>query len=246
MSVSPTLHLAPTAEDLARLFADFLVQQIAQKEGSFTWALSGGSTPKLLFSLLASPAYLPLIDWAKVQLFWGDERLVPQEDPDSNYGLTKKLLLDHLPIPLANIHPVATESSEAALLADYEQQIKQWVAEDEAGFPRFDLIMLGMGDDGHTASIFPHQMELLEAPTYTAIATHPTSGQLRLTLTGPVINRAACLAFLVAGDSKAARVAQILGQQPGYLAYPSAHIAPVDGSLHWFLDQAAAGARGLS
>lgn len=241
MPASPTIHIAPSAEELARLFADFLVQQIAEKSGTFTWALSGGSTPKLLFSLLASPAYQRQIDWAKVQLFWGDERLVPHDDPESNYGLTKRLLLDHLPIPLSNIHPVAIASSQAAL-ADYEQQIAQWVAQDEAGFPRFDLVMLGMGDDGHTASIFPHQMELLEAPTYTAIATHPESGQLRLTLTGPVINRAACVAFLVAGSSKTERVAQILERQPGYLLYPSAHIAPVDGTLHWFLDQAAAGA----
>ncbi len=235
------IKIAPSPEALAQLFADFLTKRIAEKAGTFTLALSGGSTPQRLFSLLSKAPYTTQIDWAKVQLFWGDERLLPHDHPDSNYGVAKRLLLDHIDMPAENIHPVATHmlGDTEAILADYNQQIAQCVATDEQGRYRFDLIMLGMGDDGHTASIFPHEMALLDSSALTAIATHPDSGQQRLTLTGPLIRQAAEVVFLVAGANKAPKIDQILGKKDGYKTYPAAHVGPENGELYWFLDQAA-------
>lgn len=234
-----TLHLAPDGPAVAAQFADFLVEQIAAKEGPFTLALSGGSTPKLLFSILAKEEYASSINWSKLHLFWGDERMVPHDDPESNYGVTKKLLIDHVPIPAVNVHPVKTELEPESAATEYAKEIDQLVAKAN-GLPRFDLIMLGMGGDGHTASIFPHQMELLKDPNVTGIATHPESGQLRVTLTGPVINNAANVAFLVTGAGKTDRTAQILNQEDGHADYPTYHIQPSHGKLHWFMDEAAA------
>ncbi|MEL6140243.1 MAG: 6-phosphogluconolactonase [Bacteroidota bacterium] len=232
-------HIAPDGPNVARDFADFLVQRIAEKEGPFTLALSGGSTPKLLFKLLATE-YQDKIDWKKLHCFWGDERCVPHTDPESNYGVTKELLLDHVAIPSENIHPVATNLAPEEAAKEYAEVIGQCVAKNATGRVVFDLIMLGMGGDGHTASIFPHQMELLEGSATTALATHPESGQIRVTLTGPVINNAREVAFLVTGNGKTARTAQILNQEVGYEKFPAAHIQPSNGELHWFLDVAAA------
>lgn len=243
-AITAIIKIAPSPEALAQLFADFLTERIAEKaDGMFTLALSGGSTPQRLFSLLAKAPYTEQIDWKKVQIFWGDERLVPHDHPDSNYGVAKALLLDHIDIPAENIHPVATqlEGDDKAILADYNQQIAQSVATNEQGHYCFDLIMLGMGDDGHTASIFPHQMALLDSTDLTAIATHPDSGQQRLTFTGSLIRQAATVVFLVAGENKAPKVDQILGKKQGYEAYPAAHVGPEKGELYWFLDQAAVG-----
>ncbi|MEM9836472.1 MAG: 6-phosphogluconolactonase [Bacteroidota bacterium] len=233
------LHVTVNGPAVAQDFADFLTQQIAAKEGKFTLALSGGSTPKLLFKLLADN-YQDKIDWSKVHCFWGDERMVPPTDSESNYGVTKALLLDHIDIPAKNIHAVPTELSEMEATSAYANTITAQVEHNENGLPVFDLIMLGMGDDGHTASIFPHEKELLQAPTLTALATHPISGQKRVTLTGPVINNAKVVAFLVTGHKKTARTAQIINKEHHYQDFPAAHIQPTKGALHWFLDEAAA------
>lgn len=233
------LHIAVNGPAVAKQFAEFLVERIAAKQGNFTLALSGGSTPKLLFTLLAEQ-YTDQIDWARLHLFWGDERLVSYDDAESNYGVTKSLLLDHVAIPPANIHPVATSLEPSEAVTDYAAVLQKFVAQDSKNGPVFDLIMLGMGDDGHTASIFPHEMELMTAKETTGLATHPISGQLRVTLTGPVINHAREVAFLVTGNSKTNRTAQIINKEHHYLDFPAAHIQPVSGGLHWFLDEAAA------
>lgn len=236
MSKLPTLHISPNGPAVALAFADFLVQQLEKKAGDFYLALSGGSTPKLLFTLLAEQ-YQDKIDWARLHLFWGDERLVPHNHPESNYGVTKSLLLDLVPIPAQNIHPVQTRLLPDEATEQYAQEIAQAFGQGEAVF---DLIMLGMGDDGHTASIFPHQMEFLSSPSLTVLATHPTSGQLRVSFTGTLINQAKEVAFLVTGHGKTNRTAQILNKEHHYQDFPAAHIQPVDGTLHWFLDEAAA------
>lgn len=233
------LHIAVNGPAVAKQFADFLVERVAKKEGKFTLALSGGSTPKLLFELLAEK-YADQLDWSKLQLFWGDERLVPYDDPESNYGVTKALLLDHVDIPAENIHPVATGLDPVAAVSDYADVLQKYVEHDENGLPVFDLIMLGMGDDGHTASIFPHEMELMTAASTTGLASHPTSKQLRVTLTGPVLNNAHEVAFLVTGNSKTNRTAQIINKEHHYQEFPTAHIKPSGKGLHWFLDEAAA------
>lgn len=233
------LHIAVNGPAVAKQFADFLVDRIAAKDGNFTLALSGGSTPKLLFKLLAEQ-YADRIDWSRLHLFWGDERMVPYEDSESNYGVTKSLLLDQVAIPVENLHPVATSLEPAAAVADYAEVLKKYVDQGGNGLPVFDLIMLGMGDDGHTASIFPHEMELMTAKETTGLATHPISGQLRVTLTGPVINNAREVAFLVTGNNKTNRTAQIINKEHHYLEFPTAHINPSSDGLHWFLDEAAA------
>ncbi|MEM9260292.1 MAG: 6-phosphogluconolactonase [Bacteroidota bacterium] len=239
MTTQPSLHIKANGPGVAKQFADFLVDQLNQRTGPFTLALSGGSTPKLLFKLLAND-YREDIDWSRLVLFWGDERCVPHTDPDSNYGLTRELLLNSVPIPAENIHPVNTALAPQAAAADYAQLLEQYVVKGDNGLPVFDLIMLGMGDDGHTASIFPHESEFLTSEQLTEVATHPISGQKRVTFTGPVINNAWVVAFLVTGHGKTARVAQILNKEHHYQNFPAAHIAPQAGELHWFMDEAAA------
>jgi len=230
-------HIFKDKKAVAERFAEYLKGQIEKKE-TFTIALSGGSTPKVLFAYLAEH-YAHAIDWKKVILFWGDERCVPPTDDDSNYKMTKEHLLEHISIPEENIFRIKGEN-------DPEEEARRYALEGLAkiriagGWPQFDMVMLGMGEDGHTASIFPHQMELLTSGDYCAVATHPESGQRRITLTGKVINNAENVSFLVTGAGKREKVKAIFNQQNGYKHYPAAHINPVNGELHWWMDEAAA------
>ncbi len=233
-----TLHIYEDNPSVAAAFAKWLAQWLQGKSNA-TIALSGGSTPKLLFQIL-SEQYADKIDWTTVQLFWGDERCVPPDDEESNFGMTRDLLLKKVDVPRSNIHRVHGEANPQDEALRYSEEIITWVPAGPSGLPQFDLIILGMGSDGHTASIFPHQMELLTSEKICAIAIHPETGQHRISLTGPVINAAAEVAFLVTGDSKREKVKIILNKEPGYLDYPSAHVQPGSGKLHWFLDKAAA------
>ncbi|PHN05489.1 6-phosphogluconolactonase [Flavilitoribacter nigricans] len=233
----PEVHIFPDNDAVAAGFAEWLVNWLKGK-GEVSIALSGGSTPKVLFRLLAEQ-YEDAIDWSKVQLYWGDERCVPADDEDSNYGMTQELLLKHIDIPLANIHRVRGEDEPREEAVRYGEVIEEEL-ELKKGVPVFDLIILGMGSDGHTASIFPHESELLLAETTCAVATHPESGQQRITLTGPVINQAKRVAFLVTGASKTDKVRQIIREEGDWLSFPAAHIRPSSGQLDWFLDEAAA------
>lgn len=199
--------------------------------------LSGGSTPKLLFQELAAN-HSDSIEWSRVHFFWGDERCVAPEDEQSNYGECKKLLLDKINIPITNIHRVIGESDPTSEADRYGETIKDHVAIGESGLPEFDVIMLGMGGDGHTASIFPHQMELLTSKKICEVAVHPESGQKRVTITGPVINAAKFVVFLITGGGKADVLATVRdgsGKQ-----YPATHVRPESGELCFFLDEAAA------
>jgi 6-phosphogluconolactonase len=207
------------------------------EQEKITIALSGGSTPKVLFQVLAEK-YATDMPWHKIHFFWGDERCVPPDHQDSNFGMTRSLLLDPLNIPTAQVHRVFGEIDPAEAARKYEDIISEHVPQERA-WPVFDLIILGMGSDGHTASIFPHEMEWLESKNWCEVATHPESGQQRITLTGKVLNRARQICFLVTGDSKKEKVFQILKKQGNYLDYPAAHIVPVNGTLSWNLDEAA-------
>ena len=230
------LHLSLDPSAVAEDFSRFFFEALKDKD-HFTVALSGGSTPKLLFKLWAEQ-YATAIDWSKIRFFWGDERCVPPNHEESNYGMTKSLLFNHIDIPEENIHRVIGEADPEAEAARYADEIGD-NTDSEDGYPVFDLIILGMGGDGHTASIFPHEMELLEVERFCAVATHPESGQKRVSLTGPVINRARSVAFLVTGASKVEKVSSILGGAADAKLYPAAHIQPASGDLHWFLDEAA-------
>ena len=235
--MQPEVHIYSDNEAVAAGFAEWLVGWLKNK-GKVAIALSGGSTPKVLFRLLAEE-YADEINWSKVRLYWGDERCVPPTHEDSNYGMTQELLLKHIDIPLSNIHRVRGEDDPVQEAERYGAVIEEELAEED-GYPVFDLIILGMGSDGHTASIFPHQKELLMADSTCAVATHPESGQQRITLTGPVINRSKQVVFLVTGASKLDKIREIIREEGNWSSYPAAHIRPLSGKLDWYLDEQAA------
>ncbi|TXF90603.1 6-phosphogluconolactonase [Neolewinella aurantiaca] len=238
---TPNLNVSVDGPAVARAFADHLVERLNEKkEGPFFWALSGGSTPKLLFKILAED-YQDKVDWKRIHFFWGDERCVPHDDPESNYGEVKALLFDHVPVVQSQIHAVDTTKSPEEAAKAYGELMMQLLPSNSDGLPILDLNMLGMGGDGHTASIFPSNMdELLTDDSICAVAIHPESGQKRVTMTGPVLNASDEVAFLITGNGKTQRVAQILNKEHGAEKFPVTHIKPTSGKLIWFLDKAAA------
>lgn len=232
-----TLKTFKTKRNVALNFSRYLAIVIAAREKVHI-ALSGGSTPKVVFDELAGN-FQEDIDWGGVHLYWGDERCVPPDHDDSNYKMTVEHLLSKIDIPEENIHRIYGENDpeeEARRYADLiEAQLPM-----EHSIPRFDLVILGMGDDGHTASIFPHEIDLWYSKRYCEVANHPDSGQQRITITGQIINNATLVAFLVTGKSKAEKVKEILGEENGAETYPASLVKPTDGKLIWFLDEEAA------
>lgn len=214
------------------LVLDRFHQAIAER-GTFTLALAGGSTPKPLYEALAAQA----LPWDKVQVFWGDERYVPPDHPDSNEGMARQAWLDQVPIPAANIHAMPTNESDPRTAAQrYEQELQQ-VFQIQAGeIPALDVILLGMGDDGHTASLFPHTDALQVHDRLITVGNKDS--QPRITFTVPLINQARCVIFMVAGASKQAALAQIFAPTADSSSYPSRLIQP-QAELWWLLDAAA-------
>lgn len=224
-------------EATARAFASFLLAEHHKKD-QLNIALSGGSTPKLLFDIMASE-FADDFNWSKLHFYWGDERCVPPTDDESNYKMTHERLLSKVDIPEQNVHRVLGENDPEAEAIRYGEEIRNNLPHKD-GLPVFDVVILGMGGDGHTVSIFPHQMELLNDPRVCAIGINPDSGQQRVTLTGPVINQADCVCFLVTGSGKAERIDEIFNRKGAYSSYPAAHVASVSGMLNWYMDEAAA------
>ncbi len=195
-------------------------------------ALAGGSTPKPLYEAISKQP----LPWDKIHVFWGDERYVPPEHPDSNQLMARTAWLNKVPIPASNIHPIPTNQSDPAVAASkYEQELLEFF-QLSSGLPVFDLILLGMGDDGHTASLFPHTAALKVSDR--AVTVGNKDGQPRITFTYPLINQARCVMFLVAGASKRAALAQIFAPVADASTYPSRLIQP-QGTLWWLLDRAA-------
>ncbi len=228
-------------EALAQAAADRIVALAASaiaKHGQFSIALSGGSTPRRLFKLLATPAWFTRIDWARVFVFWGDERCVPPDHPDSNFRMAREALLDHVPLPQENIYRIEGEREPALAAQRYEERLKNFFGSVE--FPRFDLMLQGLGVDGHTASLFPGTTALEETTRWVVANYVPTFETWRITVTAPVINAAANVIVLVAGESKAAALHAVLHgpYQPG--TYPAQLIRPHDGKCVWMVDEAAA------
>lgn len=227
---------------------------------TYSIALSGGSTPAALFDAMVgleqanALAGLPQLPWRKVHFFWGDERCVPPEHPDSNYWMTKEHLLEPLGIPENHIHRVMGENEPGYEAGRYAAHLSALLPLVD-GYPSFDLVVLGLGNDGHTASIFPGNEALFETHQLCEAVVHPLTGQARVTLTGSLINRASMVVFLVTGAGKAPMVATIRQQATALLCQPhptvdssttkttlpAALVAPVDGRLCWLLDEAAAG-----
>jgi 6-phosphogluconolactonase len=223
----------------AAMFAAQATDAVAAR-GRFRVALSGGSTPRRAFELLASPRWNSRIPWGEVEIFWGDERYVSADDPASNYRMAREAFLDLVPLPAANIYPVPTgiQPAEAAASA-YEKTIRQACASlDEV--PRFDLIFLGLGANGHTASLFPASPLLHEINRLVAADFVREMESWRITMTVPLLNRARTIAFLITGQDKAATLREVL--RGPYLpeTLPAQLIHPADGDLLWITDMAAA------
>ncbi|WP_422079686.1 6-phosphogluconolactonase [Ulvibacterium sp.] len=225
------------AQEFSKFFAD-----LVRGKNIFHVALSGGSTPKIVFDVLASD-FADGIDWSKIHFYWGDERCVPPTDDQSNYKMTMEHLFSKIEVPEENIHRILGEGEPLREAYRYANLLE--INLDRVnGVPQFDLVILGMGDDGHTASIFPHEISLWDAAEHCVVATHPPDshrgGQKRITITGQVINTAKEVAFLVTGDSKVEKVREVIQKEGDYKKYPASLVSPTSGNLKWFLDQAAA------
>lgn len=232
------LHTFKSPEDLAIQFADLMMCWVEEHTGnSFNLAISGGKTPDLLFSILAEK-YAHSSLWQKVHFWWVDERMVPPNHQESNFGVAQKLLFSQISIPEENIHRIKGENDPENEAFSYSGQIQKSIPQSE-NWPVFDLILLGMGDDGHTASIFPDRMELLESDRICEVAVHPTSGQKRVTLTGKVINNASKICFLVTGAGKANLFSEISKKTKKANLFPAAYVIPEHGDLYWYVDQSA-------
>jgi len=233
------IHIYKTPEELANEFAGKLMSLVEKHSGeSFHMAISGGKTPDLLFSVLAEN-YPDSVLWQKIHFWWVDERMVSPENPESNFGVAQKFLFSKIILPEENIHRIKGENAPETEVLSYSGQIQNMLT-FKNHWPVFDLILLGMGDDGHTASIFPNQMELLHSDRICEVATHPQSGQKRITLTGNVLNNSNRIIFLITGKNKADRIFQISNQTKETGNLPASHISPFSGNISWFLDENAA------
>ena len=239
-----SIEIFPDADALALRAADMLAmaaQEAAAARGRFAVALSGGETPKALYRMLARQQFSQKIPWRRVQLYWGDERCVPPDDPASNYGAARETFIKHVPIPAANVHRMLGEEEPQKAADVYEAELRDLAAKvrPPSGVPVFDLVLLGLGRDGHTASLFPRSDALTVEDRFCA-ATQAPDGSPRLTVTAPVINAARRVWFLVSGADKAGMVAEVLEGLRAPLAVPAQGVAPVHGTLTWLLDEAAA------
>lgn len=224
------------AEKAAIDFASWL-KRLADEKDPVSIALSGGSTPTLFFRKLA--ALKPDIPWEKVRIFWVDERCVPPNDPESNFGIANAEFLQPLNIPSGSIHRIKGEDDPLQEAKRYGELILDTVAPDMT-FPVFDLVFLGMGNDGHTASIFPHEKELWNEEALCTVGTHPHTGQKRVSFTGHLINGAAKVVFQVTGKEKSEIVTQVIKKSGSYQEFPASLVNPHHGVLEWYLDREAA------
>lgn len=236
--VSYKIQISKSVEELSEHFAQLLIDKVNKSRDHFHIALSGGSTPKSIFEYLAAHHH-KTIEWSKINFYWGDERCVAPTDSESNYKMTNEALLSKLQIPASNIFRIKGENDPHIEADNYSSEILNHI-KIENNFPRFDLIMLGLGEDGHTASIFPNQKSLLNSDRICSTAIHPDSGQTRITLTGRVINNATTIVFIATGKNKATVVDEIINQKENYKDYPASFITPQNGELYWLLDKAAA------
>jgi len=236
------VRILATVEDLAEAAADELLhtaREAIAARSRFTIALSGGSTPQRLYGLL--PAAVPAELWSAVQLFWGDERAVPPQDPRSNYGTACEILIAHIDIPPENIHRIRGEETDAARAALlYEEELRREFGLESGEPPRLDLVLLGMGADGHTASLFPGTRAVVETERLVVANRVPRLDTTRITLTLPVLNNAGKVIFLVAGAAKSTMLAQVLEGPIRPRELPAQAVQPHAGELLWLVDAAAA------
>lgn len=238
------LRIYDDLDTLTRAAADDLAALLtapATAHRALTIALSGGSTPQGLYALLAQPPYAHSLPWSRVHFFWGDERCVSIEHPESNYGQAQQALLQHVPVPAENIHRIRIELPPAEAAADYAHQLAQH-ADPGLRWPRFDLVLLGLGEDGHTAALFPGLITQRErrSPVLHVQASYLGRPAERITLTPLVFNDARHIFFLVAGEKKAPAVRAVLKGYADPEQIPASRIRPTAGVVTWLLDRAAA------
>ena len=237
----PDVRVLADAEEVARAVAERfaeLARAAVAERGVFSAALAGGTTPRRVYELLAGEDFRAQVPWEGVHVFFGDERAVPPDHADSNYRMAHEALLSLVPIPAENVHRMRGEGDAAANASLYEDELRGYFGDAE--WPRLDLVMLGMGDDGHTASLFPNTSALEEQRAWAVANWVEKFDAWRVTLTAPAINRARHIIFTVTGAGKAERLAEILKGERDPTRLPSQLIEPSDGKLEWFVDKAAA------
>ena len=239
--MKPELRIFRDSERLSRHAANLSVEQAGRsmrERNQFFVALNGGSTPNRLFQVLATD-YREQIDWSKVQVFWGDERCVPPDEDGSSYRQARHLLLSHVSIPDSNIHRIKGELPPSEASKDYAVTLKEY-ASAPFDWPIFDLVYLGMGEDGHTASLFPGSPVPVSEPTLPVTAHYQDRPANRVTLTQLVFNQARLIVFMATGEKKATTLAEVLSDRYNPELYPAQRIDPKDGELIWLVDEAAA------
>ena len=227
-------------DELSNRVADWItayIEKTLRKQERFTLVLSGGNTPKRLYQLLATPEYSNRVDWTKIHFFWGDERYVPFSDDRNNAKMAFDTLLNHVPVNKENIHLIRTDIKPEDAAAEYEKVLQNYFPDKS---PSFDLVLLGMGNNAHTLSLFPGYSVVMEKEKWVSTFFLREEQINRVTLTAPVINAAACIIFLVSGADKAAALHQVLSQEYDPGLYPSQVIQPFTGELFWWIDEAAA------
>ena len=241
-----SIEILPDAKALAERGADlfaFAAQEVAAARGTFTVALSGGHAPRPLYALLARQQFAQKIPWRRVHLYWGDERCVPPDDDASNYAMAYEAFIRHVPIPPENVRRMRGEDEPEEAARAYERLLSQppaLAASSKADLPVIDFVLLGLGPDGHTASLFPHSPALAVEDRLVVVNEGEGTGK-RLTFTYPVLNAARRVLFVVTGAAKAGMVAEVLEGLMVPDAIPAQGVRPVHGKLTWLLDEAAAG-----
>ncbi|WP_126972376.1 6-phosphogluconolactonase [Gynurincola endophyticus] len=223
------------SEALAEWITSFIESTLA-KQDRFTWVVTGGNSPKELYKRLSEAPYSERIEWDRIHIFWGDERAVPFEDDRNNARMTHETLLNHVPIPKENIHIMDTSLEPEAAALEYEKTILHYCGEDSV----FDLVLNGMGDDGHTLSLFPNTVAVHENMRNVFAFWLDAQNMYRITLTAPLVNKARRIAFLTFGANKAEALYQVIQGERNVDQYPSQIIQPLNGELYWFIDEAAA------
>lgn len=239
--MKPGIHIFKDVEELSRAAAELFVEQSAQavsEQGRFLVALNGGSTPIRLFELLATD-FRNRVNWSKVHVFWGDERCVPPDAPGSSYGQAQDLMLRHVPIPEESIHRIPGEMGPVEASRAYSLTLKEF-ALPPLDWPRFDLVYLGMGEDGHTASLFPGSPVDVSEPVLPVTAQYQDRPADRVTLTPVVFNQAHMVVFMATGEKKAHTFAEVLSDRYNPELYPAQRIDPKEGKLIWLVDADAA------
>jgi 6-phosphogluconolactonase len=239
MTASTEVKIYPKPKKVAKAVARELFHLVHHSsQPRFDIALSGGNTPKKLFKVLTKK-YSGSIPWNRIHFWWGDERCVSPASDESNFKMAGDLLFAHIKLPSSNIHRIKGENDPQTEAKRYAAEMDKYLNKRNK-IPVFDLILLGMGDDGHTASIFPGQLDIFKETKSCVASRHPLSGQNRITLTGKVLNNANRIFFLVTGENKARRISGIMNNDEEAKQYPAYHIEPENGSLIWFLDEPAA------